>query len=477
MAEEYDLIVIGGGSAGLAAAQYGAAARARTLLVAEGEPGGECTFTGCVPSKTLIEAAARGAGFAEASAAVRAAVATVAATESADVLRRHGIEVLRGHAELTSPRQVTAGGRVLRARGIVLATGARPAIPPVPGLAGVPYLTSETVFDLAGLPGSLAVLGGGPAGCELAQAFGRLGSQVTLIEAAPRLLPAADPQASELLGEALAAEGITVHTASAVDKAELSPDGRGIRLHLASAGSVTTARLLVAVGRVPVTGGMGLEAAGIAVDAHGAVVTDRHLATTAPGVYAAGDCTGLMPFTHAAYAMGRTAARNALRGSPRLPTWERWLPPGSFSTAAIPWAVFTDPEIAQVGITEEQAAGVRGARVAYLPMQEVDRAVTAGQTRGFVKLIAGPRPLTGSLGGGRLLGATIMAARAGEMINEATLAMRAGMLTGRLAQAVHAYPTWSLAIQQAAAQFFGDGYGGRAARPVGAPEQDPRRWR
>lgn len=457
MDRDYDLIVIGGGAAGLAAAQAGAAARARTLLVAEGEIGGECTFTGCVPSKTLIEAAARGASFTDATAAVREAVAAIAATETPAVLSRHGIKVVRGRAAFSSPREVTVDGRVLRARGFVVATGSRPAVPPVPGLAGVPYLTNENVFDLTRLPASLAILGGGAVGCELAQAFGRLGSRVTLIEAAPRLLPAADPAAASVVAQVFAAEGITVHAGSAVEKISSIQNGRGCLLRLHDSTEVAAEKLLVAAGRTSYTAGLGLSAAGIRLDDRGAVAVDAALATTARGVYAAGDVTGLMPFTHAAYAMGRIAARNALR---------RHRPPERFSAAGIPWAVFTDPEVAQAGLTEEQAAArVRGARVAYLPMREVDRAVTAGRTEGFIKIVAGPRRLTGSLGGGRVLGATIVAARAGDMIGEIALALRTGMFTGRLAQTAHVYPAWSLAIQQAAAQFFG-GYGERAARPA-----------
>jgi len=461
MSGEYDLIVIGGGAAGLAAAQAGAATKARTLLVSEGEIGGECTFTGCVPSKTVIEAAACGAGFAEAMGAVRNAVAAIAPTETADVLRRHGIEVLRGHAAFASPRQITVDGRTLRARSFVLATGSRPAIPPVPGLAGVPYLTNENVFELDGLPASLAVLGGGAVGCELAQAFRHLGSEVTVVEAASRLLPAADPAASKIIGQVFAAEGITVRSGAAAGMIEINPNGLGCTLHLTDSATVMADRLLVAAGRTPATSGLGLEAAGVGVGMSGAVITDKHLAATAPGIYAAGDVTGLMPFTHGAYAMGRIAARNALRG--------RW-PAASFSTRAIPWVVFTDPEVAQVGLTEEQAARMRRARVAHVPMREVDRAVTAGRTDGFVKLIAGPRRGLGNAGGGRVLGATIVAARAGEMIGEIALAMRAGLFTGRLAQTTHAYPAWSLAVQQAAAQFFG-GYGGHGARPVRASSE------
>lgn len=450
------LIVIGGGAAGLGAARAGAAAGARTLLVSDGEIGGECTFTGCVPSKTLIEAAARGAAFPATMAVVRDAVAAIAATETADVLAREGIEVLRGRVAFTAPGEVRVSGQVLRAPWFVIATGSQPAVPPVAGLADTDYLTSETIFGLGELPGRLAVLGGGAVGCELAQAFARLGSQVTVFEAAGRLLPAADPAASQVVEGVFRAEGISVRTGVAAASVKQNDDG--VTLVLASGEETAADRLLVATGRQPVASRLGLEHAGVRLDERGYVVTDRYLATTAPGIYAAGDVTGRMPFTHAAHAMGRLAARNALR--------RRWSPPGAFATAAIPWVVFTDPEVAQVGLTEPQAAATRpGARVAYLPMSEADRAVTAGRTEGFVKIIAGRRRVLGNAGGGLVLGATIVAARAGEMIHEPALAMRTGMFTGRLAQAVHAYPTWSLAIQQVAAQFFGR-YGGRTARPA-----------
>ncbi|HUZ25510.1 MAG TPA: FAD-dependent oxidoreductase [Streptosporangiaceae bacterium] len=456
MAADYDLIVIGGGAAGLGAARAGAAAGARTLLVSEGEIGGECTFTGCVPSKTLIEAAARGAAFPAAMAAVRDAVAAIAATETAEILSREGIEVLRGRAVFTAPRDISAGGRAVRGGRFVIATGSRPAVPPVPGLAETAYLTNETVFGLDQLPGRLAVLGGGAVGCELAQAFTRLGSEVTIIEAAPRLLDAADPAASAVIDRVFRAEGITVRTGDSA--AGVKENGGGVSVRLASGEAMEADQLLVAAGRQPAAGHLGLEAAGVRLDERGYVVTDRHLATTARGIFAAGDVTGRMPFTHAAHAMGRLAARNALR--------RRWSPPGVFATPAIPWVVFTDPEVAQVGLTEAPAAAAHAdARVAYLPVSEADRAVTAGRTEGFVKIIAGRRRVLGNVGGGRVLGATIVAARAGEMIHEPALVMRAGMFTGRLAQTVHAYPTWSLAIQQAAAQFFGQ-FGGRTARPA-----------
>lgn len=452
-----DLIVIGGGAAGLGAARLAVRRGARVLLVSLGEPGGDCTFYGCVPSKTLIESARRGLPFVLAARRVREVVAQVAATESAEALRREGIEVVRGSARFLSPRAIEVDGRRLTAPRIVVATGSAPALPAIPGLAEAPYLTNETVFDLEAPPASLAVLGGGAIGCELAQAFGRLGSRVTLVEAAARLLPGEDPQASATIAAVFAREGIELRLAARV--AGVAADRGGVRLALDGEGEVTAERLLVATGRAPVTAGLGPEAAGVAIDERGHVLTDRYLATSAPGIYAAGDVTGRLPFTHAAFAMGRLAAANAL-GAP--------LRRRRYRAGATPRVIFTDPEVAAVGLAEAEAAR-RGGRVAYLPMAETDRALTAAATDGFVKLIAGPRRGLGNAGGGRILGATIVAARAGEMIHEPALAMATGMFAGRLASATHAYPTWSYAVQLAAAQLFMP-IAGRRARPARAAD-------
>jgi pyruvate/2-oxoglutarate dehydrogenase complex dihydrolipoamide dehydrogenase (E3) component len=450
---DYDLVVIGGGAAGISAARVGVAAGARTALINDGPPGGDCTFVGCVPSKTLIESAAQGTAFATAMARVRNTVGRIAATEDAATLGKEGIQVLGGRAVFTSPRQVLLDGRPISARRFVLASGSRPAIPPIPGLDAVAYLTNETVFDLTERPSRLAVLGGGAIGCELAQAFARLGTRVTVIEAAPRLLPREEPEVSQVLARVFADEGVTVRIGSSVAQVQDRP--HGCELMLPGGPPVVVDAVLVAVGRAPATAGLGLEAAGVQLDERGFVRTTALLGTTATGIYAAGDVTGRAPFTHAAYAMGRLAARNAMRRRR-----------ARFDTTAVPWVTFTSPEVAHVGSTEAHAAKqAPGARVAYLPMAELDRALTAGRSQGFVKLITGPRRLVGNAGGGRLLGATIVADRAGEMIHEAVLAMRTGMFTGRLAQAVHAYPTWSMAIQLAAAQFFGE-FAGRAARPA-----------
>jgi pyruvate/2-oxoglutarate dehydrogenase complex dihydrolipoamide dehydrogenase (E3) component len=437
----------------MAAARAAARAGVRPLLVQLGPIGGDCTFTGCVPSKTVIEAAARGESFAAAMRAARRAIESIAAGEDDDVFRREGIDVLHGWATFRSPHQLDVDGSVLRSRRFVIATGTQPAVPPVDGLAGVDYLTNENVFELTDLPASLAVLGGGAIGCELAQAFRRLGADVTVIEALDRLLPREEPEASAAVAEAFAAEGIELRTGQRLQRVEPLETKGAVRLHLDSGDIVIADRVLVAAGRRGATAELGLEAAGVATDG-GFVRVDDRLATTTPGVWAAGDVTGLLQFTHAADEMGRVAVANALSRHGRR----------RFDTSAIPWVTFTSPEVARVGMTEAEAAA-HGGRVAFLPMTEVDRAVTAGKTRGFVKLIAGPRRLLGNAGGGRILGATIVAERGGELVHEAALAMRTHMFTGRLAQAVHAYPTWSTAIRQAAAQFFME-INGRRARPA-----------
>lgn len=453
----YDVIVLGGGAGGLSAARAAARRRARTLLIQDGPLGGDCTFTGCVPSKALLAAAAAGASFADAMASVHRAVATVAATEDDAVLARDGVEVLHGRGRLRAPGEVEVDGRRLRAPRIVVATGARPVVPAVPGLDASGVLTSDTVFDMDRLPARLVVIGGGSIGCELAQAFARLGAAVTVIEARPRLLPGEDQEASAAIAGAFAVDGIDVRTGATVVGAE-RVDGRSWRLRLAGGDAVECDAVLVAAGRVAATDGLGLDEAGVDRDAGGAIRTDAYLRTTARGVWAVGDVNGRMLFTHAADEMGRVAIANALA---RV-SWRR------FDPRAIPWVTFTSPEVGRVGLTEAEAAS-RGGRVAFVPMGEVDRAVAEQRTEGFVKLVAGPRRVVGSLGGGRILGATVVAARGGELVHEAALAMRTRLAPARLALTVHAYPTWSIGVQQAAAQFFVP-VNGRRAQPARAAE-------
>lgn len=453
---EFDIAVIGGGAGGLGAARAAARRNKRVALVQDGPPGGDCTFTGCVPSKALLSAGARGLDFAAAMEEVHGAIATIAAAEGPDVLEREGIHFLRGRAALRDATTFEVDGDRHRADRIVLATGAGPMVPPIPGLDTVDHLTNETVFALRERPSSLIVLGGGPIGCELALAFARFGTAVTLVEGLDRILPREEPEASETIRAALEARGVRVLTGSNVAAAARGEAQPATVLSLADGREVVADSVLVAVGRRPITDGLDLESAGVEVDARGFITTDATLRTNIRNIWAVGDVTGRMQFTHAADEMGRIAVANALRRGGRHVSRR-------FRPEAIPWVTFTDPEVARVGIAEAEAP--RGARVAWFPMSAFDRAIASGATEGFVKLIVGPRAVIRDLGGGRVLGATIVAARAGEMIHEVALAMRTGMFAGRLAQTVHAYPSWSVAVRLAAAQFFFE-VDGRRARPA-----------
>lgn len=450
-----DLLVIGGGAGGISAAQAAARRGAAVVLVQDGPIGGDCTFTGCVPSKALLAAAASGVAFDDAMARVRHAVDVVARNEDDEAMTRQGITVRHGRATLTAPGVVEVDGTTLRARRTVVATGAGPIVPPIEGLDTIDFLTNETLFALPHQPESLAVLGGGPIGVEMAQAFARFGTNVTLIEAEDRVLPREDAEASAIIARALQADGAALRTGGRLDKVERRIGGA--RLHLSSGESVEVEAVLVAIGRRPTSRGFGLEEIGVTLDERGFVQTDDTMRTTMPEIWAVGDVTGRLQFTHAAARMGLVAADNALSRFARVR-------PKRFDTAAIPWVTFTDPEVAHVGMTESEAAE-HGGRVATVPFDELDRAIAAGRTDGYLTLIAGPRRVLGNAGGGRILGATIVGPSAGELINEVALAIQTGMFAGRLAQTVHAYPTWSMALQVAAAQLFFD-VDGRGHRPA-----------
>lgn len=441
---EYDLVVIGGGAAGLSAARTAVGGGARALLVSEGPLGGDCTWVGCVPSKTLIAAAARSASFEEAMAAVHRAVAEIALTEDEGVLRREGVDVLRGRAAFTAPGHLEVDGRGITGRRFVIATGTEPFVPLVEGLDDVEVLTNENVFDLDDRPGTLAVLGGGAVGCELAQAFRRLGSAVTVVEGAPTLLGREEPEAQEAVSGVLQREGVTVRTGATAVRVDAGPV-----LHLDDGTTIAGSHLLVAVGRTPSTDGLGLETAGVRLEKR-RIVTDEHL-RAADTVWAAGDCTSTLQFTHVGDEQGRLAARNAFAGA--LP-WKR----GTWDDRVVPWVTFTEPEVGHVGLTEAQAHASYGDRAMVSTAWERhgDRARTAGETEGFVKLIALPGKIGGMLTG-KLLGMTAVGPMAGELIAEGALSMRTGSLVGRMAQTIHAYPTWSLTTRYAAAGFFDRG--------------------
>lgn len=447
---DHDLIIIGGGAGGLAAARSAQWVGADALLVNDGPLGGDCTWTGCVPSKTLLSAARDGLGFGDAMDRVHQTVERIAATETADVMRAHGTNVLEARARLATHDSIAVGDRRISAPKIILATGGRPVMPPIDGLADVGALTNESVFLLTDRPASLTIVGGGPIGCELAEAFARLGTSVTLVEGLPALLSREEPAASAVVERALGAHGVTVLTGTMIERVQATNDG-GVCV-FAGGQEILSDKLLMAVGRTPNAEDLGLDELGVELTDRGFIQTNDRLETTVRGVFAAGDVTGKLAFTHAADEMGRLAAGNALRKGLR----------GRYRTHWTPWVTFTSPEVGRIGMTEAEAAS-HGGRVAELPLSEIDRAITDGAEDGFIKLIAGPKRVTRRLFGGELIGATIVAPRAGEMIHEIALAMRTRMFTGRLAQTVHAYPSWSYGIQKAAGQFFGD-VEGRTAR-------------
>lgn len=480
----YDLVVLGAGAAGLGAAAGARAVGKSVALVEMDRPGGECTYSGCVPSKTLIESARRvrearnGAAYGFRSvvevdfpavmARVRSVVAEVAQDESPDRLRRQGIDLWPGRARLLGGGGVRVGKSTVQAERIILATGARPKLPPIPGLADVDYLTNTALFELTELPPQLLVLGGGVTGCELAQAFARLGSKVTLIESQRRILADEEPEVSTVIAAALESSGVRVLLGRKVNA--VTRKGAGPVLSLDDGTELSGSHLLLAAGRVPNTDDLGLDEVGVELGDAGIVTVDEHLSTTADAIYAAGDCASPLQLTHVGYEQGRLAAQNAFAANNRpglLGGRREWDP------SAIPRVTFTDPEVAHVGLTEAQSFAAYGdsAQVAFVEDIHSDRARCAGRTEGFVKMIGAPPKVLRSKLLVRLVGMTAVGPVAGELITQGTLAMRAGVLVGRIAQSVHAYPTWSMSVRIGAAQFFG-GYAGQSARPARSGTDD-----
>jgi pyruvate/2-oxoglutarate dehydrogenase complex dihydrolipoamide dehydrogenase (E3) component len=479
----WDLLVIGGGTAGIIGAQTAAGLGASVLLVERQRTGGDCLWTGCVPSKALLAAAGHAASvrraasfgvrvsgvdvdFAAVMAHVRQAVATIEPVDSPQALRAQGVQVVHGRVRFTGPRtvavEVAGDRREVAFRQAVIATGSRPRVPDVPGLAGAVAsgrcLTTDTVWDLGERPDRLVVLGGGPTGCELGQAFARLGSRVTLVETGARILATEEPEASAAVARALRNDGVTVLTGV---RARAIRPGHGVgqvaAVELDGGTDVTFDRLLVTTGRVPLTAELGLEAAGVDVDDAGCVVVDRTLRTSNPHVWAAGDVTAHPRFTHVAGVHAGTVAVNAVLGLRRRA-----------ETRVIPRVTFTDPEVAAVGVTGPGAARP-GWRTVTRSHTAVDRAVTDDATGGYARLVLDAR--------GRLQGATVVGPRAGESLAELVLAMSQGNRTRAIASAMHAYPTYGDGPWHAA---IADGRAGLrrgiAARVVRALARGRRRW-
>ena len=444
-----NLIVIGAGSGGLIAALIAATIKAKVFLIEQHKMGGDCLNTGCVPSKALLASAkiaqhmrdAERFGivpvqpqvdFAAVMARVKAVIAHIEPKDSVERYTSLGVDCVQGHATLIDPWTVEVDGRRMTARSIVLASGARPAVPPIPGLDKVDYLTSDSVWSLATLPAQLVVLGGGPIGCELAQAFARLGSQVTIVDMLDRLLPREDAEVSSHIERKLQSEGVRVctsHGAAGVEPGKLLLKGPQGDVQ------IPFSHLLVAVGRKPNSEQLGLAKLGIRTQRNGAVEVDERLATAVPNIFACGDLVGPYQFTHMASHQAWYAAVNALfRGF--------W----SFRAdyRVVPWATFTDPEIAQVGLNE-RAAAERGVayEVTRFGFDDLDRALAEGESEGWLKVLTRP-------GSDEILGVTIVGPHAGELIAEAVLSMTHRMGLGKLMAAIHVYPTMMEAHKMAA---------------------------
>jgi len=449
--EEYDLVILGGGSAGLPAASFARRLGGSVLIVERDRLGGDCTWTGCVPSKALLSAARVAHAMRTAAdfglpatapvvdlgsvmAKVREVVDRVYSSETPEILEKEGVDVEFGNARFLDSTSIQIGdGRTVRGKRFLIATGAVPAAPPIPGLDSWPYLTYETVYSQTDLPARLAVLGAGPIGVEMAQAFQRLGSQVTLVEGAERILPLADPDASSILLRRLQEEGMTVVTGAKV--VEVLRKGHEVRLKLDGDGEgITADQLLVATGRRPNLEALDLARAGVEASQKG-IQVDGQLRTTQPHIFAAGDVVGSFQFTHYAGWQGFQAVRNL------------FLPLRTSATrATLPWVVFTDPEIAQVGhtVADLSAAGEKFEVHQWLHAKN-DRAQAAGEKETLLKISCVP-------GAGKVLGATIVAGWGGELVNEIAVAIENGLKLADLASTIHAYPTYGMAIQQAAAE-------------------------
>ncbi len=446
-AAPWDLVVVGGGTAGLVGAKTAARFGASVLLVESARTGGDCLWTGCVPSKSLLAAADVAAGARAGTALgvtadvsvdfgavmdhVRSAIAHIAPVDSPEATESEGVTVLSGRARFTGPRRMVVDGREIAFTQALLATGAAPVLPPIDGLDEVEVLTSETVWDLKALPSDLVVLGGGSIGCELGQAFVRLGSSVTLVEGAARLLPREDAEAARLVADALRTDGARVLTGADVVEVRATPAGREDAsaeetsagcLRLSDGTQVAFSHLLVAVGRSPRTSDLGLDSAGVEVDDHGFVRVDARLRTTNERIWAAGDLTGHPQFTHTAGVHGSLAAGNAVLGVRR-----------TVDTTAIPRVTYTQPEVAAVGVGTENPGD--GLRVLTWQHAHVDRAVAEKKMSGFTRITVDRR--------GRVLGATVVGPRAGETLGELALAVTQGLRTRDLAAVTHAYPTWN----------------------------------
>ncbi len=458
----YNLVVLGAGTAGLVTAAGAAGLGAKVALVERHLLGGDCLNVGCVPSKAVIRssriagelARATTLGYRHASGAVdfgavmermRRLRARISPNDSVERFRGLGVDVFLGDARFTGADTVEVDGKTLRFKRAVITTGARAIAPPIPGLAEAGYLTNETVFSLTERPREIAVIGAGAIGCELAQAFRRLGSEVIAFDILPQILGREDADAAAIVDRQLRSEGVRLVLSAEIRGVERKSGRKSIRYAVAGAEQeVEVDEILIGAGRAPNVEGLGLETVGVDYDQKRGVVVNDYLQTTNPSIYAAGDVCLDLKFTHAADFSARTVIQNALFFGRK-----------TLSSLTIPWVTYTDPEVAHVGLYAEEAEKKGIAIDTFVrKLDEVDRAILDGEEEGFVKIHV-------KKGGDQIVGATIVATHAGEMIGEVTLAMVASVGLGRLAAVIHPYPTQAEAIRQ-----VGDAYNRTRLTPL-----------
>jgi len=447
----YNLVVIGAGTAGLVTASAAAGLGAKVALIERERMGGDCLNVGCVPSKALLACARRAAAVRDAKhfgvtgtenahtdfeavmERMRRLRADIAPADSAERFRDMGVDVYFGRAEFTGADRLRVNDHILRFKKAAICTGARPAVPAIPGLEDIPYLTNETVFSLTRLPSRLGIIGAGPIGCELAQAFARFGSEVHLFESGHGVLPREDPEAAQVVQTALEQDGVRLHCCG--KDLRIDRVGNDIHMRVQSHGTAVDQKVdqvLVATGRAPNIDSLNLPAAGVEPGEHG-VRVDARLRTTNPRVYAAGDVCSPQRFTHAADAMARNLVRNAL-----------FFGRAKTEHLVIPHCTYTEPEVAQVGLTETEARG-RGIAIDTFTRrsQEVDRALLEGETDGWVRVVV-------KQGGDRILGATAVGAQAGELVSRFSHAMTQNLGLSTFADVVFPYPTRAEAVKHLA---------------------------
>lgn len=448
----YNLVVIGAGPAGLVAAAGAAGLGAKVALIERGLMGGDCLNVGCVPSKALIRCAQAAADVRDAARfgvhvtgepqvdfgavmeRMRRLRAALSQHDSTARFTDLGIDVFLGEAAFDGRHSVVVSGQRLVFSRALIATGARAIAPPIEGLEEAGYLTNETVFSLTVLPARLAVVGAGPIGCEMAQAFARLGSQVTLVEAGSRIMPREEEEAAKIVQDALIRDGVMIICGGKA--ASMESDGSEKILHLICHGEKRDIRVdevLIGVGRAPNVESLNLELAGVDYEERKGVEVNDYLQTSNPSIYAAGDVASVYKFTHSADALARIVLKNAL-----------FFGRDKASALTIPWSTYTDPEVAHVGMTDEDAKG-RGieVRTITVPLNSVDRAVLDGEDQGYLRISL-------KAGSDRILGATLVARHAGDMISEITAIMTAGKGLSSLAKTIHPYPTRAEVIKKAA---------------------------